>query len=121
MSEKKITVFDPALCCSTGVCGPSVDPALAQFAASVETLKNEGVAVERHNLAQEPAAFVANERVKELMAANEQPLPYIFVDDELVFASRYPGREELLEVLGVDAGSQVTEKKCCGNHGGCCS
>ena len=29
---KKLEVFDPAMCCSTGVCGVEVDPVLAQFA-----------------------------------------------------------------------------------------
>ncbi len=30
-----IEVFDPAMCCSTGVCGPQVDPDLARFAADL--------------------------------------------------------------------------------------
>jgi hypothetical protein len=29
----RLDVFDPAMCCSTGVCGPEVDPQLVQFAA----------------------------------------------------------------------------------------
>ncbi|MEI6758670.1 MAG: arsenic metallochaperone ArsD family protein, partial [Chlorobium sp.] len=29
---KKIQVFDPALCCTTGVCGVDVDQALVTFA-----------------------------------------------------------------------------------------
>ena len=29
-----VRVFDPAMCCSTGVCGPSVDPQLARFSAT---------------------------------------------------------------------------------------
>lgn len=37
----KIEIFDPALCCSTGVCGPSVDPALIQVANAIEQLKNK--------------------------------------------------------------------------------
>ena len=42
-----VEVFDPAMCCSTGVCGPSVDPALARFAADLEWLAGQGVAVAR--------------------------------------------------------------------------
>jgi hypothetical protein len=30
-----IRVFDPAMCCSTGVCGPSIDPELTRFAGDV--------------------------------------------------------------------------------------
>ena len=40
-----IRVFDPAMCCSTGVCGPSVDPDLARFAADVDWLQKQGVTV----------------------------------------------------------------------------
>lgn len=61
---KKLEVFDPPLCCSTGVCGPSVDPALVQFAADLHWLANQKAAVERYNLAQQPEAFAANEIVK---------------------------------------------------------
>ncbi|UCZ57028.1 arsenical pump-driving ATPase [Desulfurispirillum indicum] len=120
MSEMNVTVFDPALCCSTGVCGPSVDPALAQFAAALQALKMEGVVVLRHNLAQEPATFVADERVKALMSANEQALPYIFVNGELAFASRYPTAQELRTALGQagTAGAQAKPKTtCCGSQG----
>ena len=46
----KVQVFDPAMCCSTGVCGPSVDPVLPRFAADLEWLKSKGVQVERYNL-----------------------------------------------------------------------
>lgn len=38
---KKIEIFDPAMCCSTGVCGPSVNPELIRVAAVVENLKKK--------------------------------------------------------------------------------
>lgn len=50
---KKLEVFDPAMCCSTGVCGVEVDPVLAQFAADLKWVAEHGIAVERHNLGQE--------------------------------------------------------------------
>ena len=55
-----IRVFDPAMCCSSGVCGPSVDPELTRFAADVAWLQQQGVTIERFNLAQQPAAFAAS-------------------------------------------------------------
>lgn len=45
-----VKVFDPAMCCSTGVCGPTVDPEFARFAADPDWLAGQGVAVERFNL-----------------------------------------------------------------------
>lgn len=37
---KKMITFDPAMCCSTGVCGPSVDKELLRVATVLNTLKN---------------------------------------------------------------------------------
>jgi hypothetical protein len=62
----KLEIFDRAMCCSTGVCGPSVDPALPRFAADLEWLKARGVAVERFNFAQQTDAFAARTEVMTL-------------------------------------------------------
>lgn len=53
----KITILDPALCCSTGVCGPEVDDSLVQTAANVKWLKSLGVEVIRHNISNDGKAF----------------------------------------------------------------
>ncbi len=58
---KTLMVFDPAMCCSTGVCGTDVDQALVDFSADVQWLKQCGVQIERFNLAQQPMSFVQNE------------------------------------------------------------
>ena len=60
----KLQIFDPPMCCSTGVCGPSPDPVLPRFAADLQTLANQGISVERYNLAQQPQAFAANGRLR---------------------------------------------------------
>jgi hypothetical protein len=39
----KLEIFDPAMCCSTGVCGVDVDPVLAQFAADLKWVEGHGV------------------------------------------------------------------------------
>ncbi len=46
---KTLEVLDPSMCCSTGVCGPSADPALAQLAADFHRLVDQGIHVERYN------------------------------------------------------------------------
>ena len=61
---QKLEVFDPAMCCSTGVCGVEVDPVLAQFSADLQWVEAKGVSVARHNLGQEPQAFAAAPYVK---------------------------------------------------------
>lgn len=91
-----VEVFDPAMCCSTGVCGPSVDPALAAFAADLGWLAEQGVAVERHSLSQEPKAFAEKDLVRALLAERgDEALPAVVVDGALRSSGRYPSRAEL--------------------------
>ena len=61
---KKMVVFDPPMCCSSGVCGPVIDPTLPRFAADLSWLVGQGVVVERYNLSQQPQAFAMNENVR---------------------------------------------------------
>ena len=99
----RIEVFDPPMCCSTGVCGPAVDPTLARFAADVEWLRGQGVAVDRFNLAQQPAAFVGNPVVKRALSESSRAcLPLILVGGEIAFRGAYPSREELTRLAGVE-------------------
>ena len=99
---KKLQVFDPPLCCSTGVCGPNPDPVLPRFAADLHWLASQGVAVERYNLAQEPQAFAANETAKAaLVKYGNDCLPLILVNDAIVSRGSYPTREELARLVGL--------------------
>src|ERR1017187_4654817 len=98
----KLQVFDPAMCCSTGVCGPSVDPALPKFSADLEWLKSKGLEVERYNLAQEVAVFTSNPVVKEaLNSRGSNCLPLLLLDGIIVFEGAYPAREDLARVTQV--------------------
>lgn len=96
-----IRVFDPALCCSTGVCGPGVDPELARFAADLAWLTAQGVTVERFNLAQQPAAFAATPAVKDALARGPEVLPLVVVGDRIAVEGAYPSRETLAALAGV--------------------
>lgn len=92
---KTLQVFDPPMCCSTGVCGPEVDPDLVNFAAMLSQLANAGVKVERHNLGQQPMAFAQNEKVRDaLQKEGVEVLPLIYLDGEVYMKGRYPNREE---------------------------
>ena len=112
----KVEVFDPPMCCSTGVCGPSVDPALVRFAADLNWLGTQGIAVERYNLAQQPEAFVASEAVKTALRQHgNKCLPVILLNGAV--EGCYPTRVELALLVGVDAraGVQlpVIQPRCC--------
>lgn len=97
----KLEVFDPAMCCSTGVCGPAVDPRLPQFAADLEWVATQGVQVARYNLAHEPAAFVANATVRDLLGRwGASCLPLVLHDQQIVTRGRYPSRAQLAALIG---------------------
>jgi len=97
-----VRVFDPAMCCSSGVCGPSVEPHLARFAADLRWLESQGVEVERFNLAQQPAAFAGDESVRAaLEARGEASLPILQVNGETKSSGVYPTRAELAAWAGL--------------------
>ena len=99
-----IQIFDPALCCSTGVCGVEVDQNLVNFAADVDWAKQNGAQVERFNLAQQPLAFAENLTVKGFLErSGQEALPLVLVDGEVALAGRYPNRSELTRWAGIKA------------------
>ena len=109
-----IQVFDPALCCSTGVCGVDVDQELVGFSADVDWAKQNGVQIERFNLAQQPMAFAENPLVKGyLERSGEDALPLILVDGEVALAGRYPHRSELTRWTGIAVSEQLKSSGCC--------
>ena len=121
-----LRVYDPPQCCSTGVCGPDVDPALVQFAADLQALAASGVAVERFNLAQEPDAFVAEPAVVQAVnAIGTSVLPLLVVGGRVVSHGRYPSRDELAALVrGTDDAPafslRVSASACCPPDSGCC-
>lgn len=114
-----IQVFDPALCCSTGVCGVDVEQSLVSFAADVEWAKNNGAHIERFNLAQQPLDFAQNPTVKAFLErSGAQALPLILVDGEVALAGRYPQRTELSRWAGI---ADSASPEAAPSQDGCCS
>ncbi len=98
-----LQVFDRPMCCSSGVCGPRIDPVLPRFAADLEWLKTRGVTVERHNLAQQPEAFTFHEDVNLQVARHGlRCLPIFRVNGQIVCCGTYPLRGRMAQWLGVD-------------------
>ncbi|HEX6904365.1 MAG TPA: arsenite efflux transporter metallochaperone ArsD [Thermoanaerobaculia bacterium] len=98
----RLEVFDPPLCCPTGVCGPSVDPELVRFNADLGWLSGQGVEVERFNLAQQPQAFTANPRVADLLGkTGVAALPLVLCEGQILTTGSYPSREALATAAGL--------------------
>lgn len=83
--NKTIEIYDPAMCCSTGVCGTDVDDRLVDFANNVKWLKSQGIDVKRFNLGQEPEVFKSNPSIlTKLQTEGTDILPIILVDNQIV-------------------------------------
>ena len=121
--QPSVVVYDPAMCCSTGVCGPSVDPELLRVVRDLRFVESQGVKVERFNLAQEPGAFTENPRVAGLLQAfGDKALPVTLVNGDVLAHGHYPSRDELLKAVN-EAPAQPAEfsSSQCEPGSGCCS
>ena len=128
-----IQVFDKPMCCSSGVCGPDVDPALVTFSADLQWLERQGVQVQRINPAHQPALFAASELLREeLRTHGNDCLPVVVVNDSVVSRGIFPSRSQLAGWTGIAIGSlpslPVMDTGCCGDTEGkkrssssCCS
>ena len=122
---KKLEVYDPAMCCATGVCGPEVDPVLVTFAADLAWVAEQGIDVRRYNLGSEPQAFAANQAVVKEMGAGMDRLPIIALDGHIVSTGVHLSRDQLAAKLGLAAKPRITIKadgssSCCSPKTGCC-
>ncbi|GKU24581.1 arsenite efflux transporter metallochaperone ArsD [Clostridium folliculivorans] len=122
---KKMIIFDPAMCCSTGVCGPSIDPELLRVSTVLNNLKSRGIIVDRFNLTNNPQAFVDNKVINHLLNSEGiECLPVTIVDGEVVKTKAYPTNEEFCAMLDVPESYlklQIKKKtNGCGCKGGCC-
>ena len=99
---KKMTMYEPAMCCSTGLCGVGVDPELLRISTVLNTLKKNGVEVQRYNLSNSPQEFVNNRVVNDYInAKGVDGLPITVLDSDIVITGRYPTNEEFAKLLNI--------------------
>lgn len=131
---KSVKIFEPAMCCATGLCGVGVDPELLRISTVIETLKQNNIQVDRFNLTNAPMEFVYDTTINTFInEKSPDALPAILLDGDLVLSGRYPTNAELTEWLNLPAetlqtcaqGSEYASKNeddsnscCC--EGGCC-
>jgi hypothetical protein len=134
---KSMKIFEPAMCCSTGLCGVSVDPELLRISTVLNSLNKNGITVERYNLSNAPQEFVSNKVINQLI--NEkgvEELPVTVLDETIVIAGRYPSNDDFIKLLGIPESylgeakscegtadmeeESKTEGCCCCSDGNCC-
>lgn len=94
----KIEIFEPTMCCSSGICGPSVDENLVKISEIIEVLKNEfeGIIIERYQPQTHAMRFMANIEVGKLVKENgQQILPITVVNGKVIKSGEYVSLQEL--------------------------
>ena len=102
---KNVSIYEPAMCCSTGLCGASVDPELMRISIDLDRLNKQGIEVNRYNLSSSPMAFLENSKVNDFI--NEKgvdELPLTVVDGEILKSGSYPTNEELISIFELSDG-----------------
>lgn len=120
---KKIEIYDPAICCSTGVCDPGVNTELLRVAIAVDSLKKQGADITRYNLSSESQAFISNKEVKNLLIQGKDILPVTIVDGEIVKTKFHLTNDEFYKYTGilvVEIDKTTNAFDCCNGESGCC-
>lgn len=115
----KLEIFDPPMCCSTGICGSSSDQTMVVFASDLEWLKTKGVDVFRYGLSFEPSKFIDNSLVSNLLKKEGNAcLPIILIGNNVMHKGNYPSREKLAEICKISYDDEEAppvhrEANCC--------
>lgn len=99
---KRMTIYEPAMCCPTGLCGVGIDNELLRISTVVSSLEKNGVKAERFNLTNSPQEFIKNQEINQLMMEKGiEILPTTTVDNKIVKTGSYPTNEEIMKFLDV--------------------
>lgn len=110
-TRKELKIYDPALCCPTGLCGVNIDPELMRIAVVFETLKKKGIPVERFNLRDNPQVYVDNKTINDcLMKESADVFPITTLDGEIVLKKTYPSNAQISEWLNVSEAELIIKK-----------
>ena len=95
-----IELFDPPMCCPTGLCGPALDQTLLDVSEMIMTLQVEGAPVERYQMTSHPQKFMQNSDVMRLVREQQMAaLPITAVHGQVIKTGAYPTLEELRAAL----------------------
>lgn len=129
---KSMSIYEPAMCCETGICGVSIDPELLRISTVFNNLKKNGVSAARFNLSSAPGAFISNIEINKLInTEGVEALPATMVDGKLVKTKAYPTNKEIAAWLEIpvnhlgdeDARGKTVPQTCgsgCDCEGECC-
>lgn len=96
----EIEIFDPPMCCPTGLCGPTLDQTLLDVNEMILALEGAGKTIARYQMTSQPQAFLNNVTVMRLVREQQMAaLPITFVAGQLVKTGAYPTIDEVQAAL----------------------
>jgi hypothetical protein len=97
----ELTLYEEAMCCSTGVCGPDPDDELVEVSAALDQLEEEyDIEVTRANMQHNIDQFLETQRIYDMVQENGPSiLPITVVDGDIVAKSEYLDYNELASEL----------------------
>lgn len=106
---KTLYLYEPAMCCPSGLCGPSIDPELLRISTVIKNLERHGMKVQRFNLKNYPGEFIKNNAINQLMMQRGvEALPATLIDDKILKTGKYPSNEEIAGWMGIPVNSLGT-------------
>lgn len=95
-SQTDVEIFDPPMCCPTGLCGPTIDQELLDVSEMVQKLQDEGFQVERYQMTSHPGKFTGNPGVMQLIREKQMAaLPITVVRGKIIAEGYYPQLSEI--------------------------
>lgn len=99
-TEVDVELFDPPMCCPTGLCGPSLDQTLLDVTEMILALKAANVSVERYQMASHPGIFMSRAEVMRLVRERQmEALPITLVRGKVIKVGAYPTLVEVQSAL----------------------
>jgi hypothetical protein len=98
----KLEFYEKSMCCSSGVCGPSVDDSLVRVSENIEYLKNKYIDLEvkRYQPQTHGMAFMTNREVQKIVKVEKMnALPITTVNGVIIKKGGYPTLEEVEKAL----------------------
>jgi len=94
----KLEFYEKSMCCSSGVCGPSVDKNLVRMSEIIDYLKNKysDLEVKRYQPQTHGMAFMVAREVQKLVKEEKmKALPITTVNGIIIKKGAYPTLEEI--------------------------
>lgn len=99
----EVELFDPPMCCPTGLCGPTLDQTLLDVNEMILSLQAEGISLERYQMASHPQVFLNNPEVMRLVREKQMDsLPITVVRGKVIKSGDYPTLMEIKANLNGD-------------------